>query len=158
MTYLSGFEGGHGMGVSLKCQYGLRALFELARRHGNGLVRISEIAEIQAIPERFLENILNQLRHGGFVESRRGKGGGFTLAKTPSGITVGDIIRFIDGSIYNIGCDGDAPLHKCRLKGNCIFLPVWREAKTAVEEVYNSKSLQYLVDADADVTLSDYSI
>ena len=72
------------MSVSLKCQYGLRALFELARRAGNGPTRIQEIAEAQAIPPRFLENILNQLRRGGFVESRRGKAGGFVLAR-PAG-------------------------------------------------------------------------
>ena len=57
------------MSVSLKCQYGLRALFELAKRTGSGPTRIQEIAEAQAIPPRFLENILNQLRRGGFVES-----------------------------------------------------------------------------------------
>ena len=67
------------MSVSLKCQYGLRALFELARRTGSAPTRIQEIAEAQASPPRFLDNILNQLRRGGFVDSRRGKAGGFAL-------------------------------------------------------------------------------
>ena len=89
------------MGVSLKCQYGLRALFELARREGEGLVRLTEIAEKQAIPGRFLENILNQLRQGGFVESRRGKDGGFVLLwRRPAGQIVAEaakqILKFRD--------------------------------------------------------------
>ena len=135
------------MSVSLKCQYGLRALFELSRRYGEGLVGIPEIAGAQAIPQRFLENIMNQLRQGGFVESRRGKGGGFTLARSPESITVGDIIQFIDGGIYGVGCMGDRPLHQCRLQGACVFLPVWLEAKAALESVYHSRTLQDLLDA-----------
>jgi Rrf2 family protein len=146
------------MGVSLKCQYGLRALFELARRHGDGLVGIPEIAEAQAIPRRFLENILNQLRQGGFVESRRGKGGGFMLSMAPSRITVGDIVQFIDGGIYDVACEGDKPLHNCRLKGTCVFLPVWQEARAALEAVYNNKTLQDLLDADAGKILCEYNI
>ena len=136
------------MSVSLKCQYGLRALFELTKRYGDGLVGIPEIAEAQAIPQRFLENIMNQLRQGGFVESRRGKGGGFVLAKSPETVTVGDIINFIDGGIYDVACAGERPLHQCRLKGACVFLPVWLEAKEALESVYHSRTLQDLSRAE----------
>ena len=136
------------MSVSLKCQYGLRALFELARRYGDGLVGIPEIAETQAIPQRFLENIMNQLRQGGFVESKRGKGGGFVLARSPEAVTVGDIVNFIDGGIYDVECVGDRPIHQCRLKGSCVFLPVWLEAKAALEAVYHSRTLQDLVRDD----------
>lgn len=147
------------MGVSLKCQYGVRALFELSRRWGKGgLVRIPEIAETQAIPARFLENILNQLRQGGFVESRRGKGGGFTLARPPSAISLSEVITFIDGHIYAVGCEGEPPLHNCRLRGSCVFIAVWREARQALENVYNSKTFQDLLDADAPAGLLEYNI
>ncbi|MDR1946890.1 MAG: Rrf2 family transcriptional regulator [Desulfovibrio sp.] len=147
------------MGVSLKCQYGLRALYELSRHWGGGLVRIPSIAEAQAIPERFLENILNQLRGGGFVDSRRGRGGGFMLSRPPGTITLAEIIKFIDGQIYGVDCEGDHPIHKCRFRGGrCVFLPVWREARDCLENVYSGKTLQDLLDADQSKSSSDYCI
>ena len=146
------------MGISLKCQYGVRALFELSRRWGDHeLVRIPEIAQAQAIPARFLENILNQLRQGGFVESRRGKGGGFMLSRPPSTITLADIVTFIDGHIYAVDCEGNPPIHRCRLKGDCVFISIWQEARAALEKVYGRHTLQNLLDAEALVKV-DYSI
>lgn len=146
------------MGVSVKCQYGLRALFELAERWGEGLVRIPEIAAAQAIPERFLENILNQLRQGGFVDSRRGKGGGFKLSRPPAAINVADVVTFIDGQIYSVDCEGETPLQPCRLKGVCVFLPLWREARAALEAVYAKRTLQDLVEAANRSPFPDYMI
>jgi Rrf2 family protein len=146
------------MALSLKCQYGLRAMFELARRWGDGLVRIPEIAQAQAIPERFLENILNQLRQGGFVDSRRGKGGGFMLTRAPGRITLAEIIEFVDGQIYSIDCEGSRPLHPCRFKGDCVFLSVWREARSALMQVYAGKSLQDLLDAQQSSKTLDFCI
>lgn len=72
------------MSVSQKCQYALRAVFELARRRGEKPTSIREIAEAQAIPAKFLELILTQLRKGGLVESRRGIHGGYLLAVWPT--------------------------------------------------------------------------
>lgn len=135
--------------VSQKCQYGLRALFELARHEGEGLMRLTEIAEIQAIPPRFLENILNQLRQGGFVDSRRGKDGGFMLARPADQIRVGSIIRFFEGPIHPVNCAGENPTHKCPLRGGCVFMLLWDEARLALESVYDSKTLRDLVEMEA---------
>jgi Rrf2 family protein len=132
--------------VSLKCQYGLRALFELAKNEGVGMLRLNEIAARQAIPARFLENILNQLRQGGFVESRRGKDGGFLLAKSAGSIRVGDIIRFFEGPIHPVTCVGDKPKHRCPLVGGCSFIGLWEEASRALEAVYDAKTLSGLVE------------
>src|SRR5512133_2739522 len=90
--------------VTQKCQYAMRAVFELARREGQGPVKINEIAEAQAIPQRFLENILNQLKQSGILESRRGKEGGYLLARPSREITAGMIIRLVEGSICAIDC------------------------------------------------------
>jgi Rrf2 family protein len=137
------------MSVSLKCQYGLRALFELAKRKGSGPVRIQEIANAQAIPARFLENILNQLRQGGFVDSRRGKAGGFVLAKPAAQISILDIVRFLEGPLYNLGCEGDDPIRKCPLSPDCVFMSLWRKARAALESVYSETTLQELLNAEA---------
>lgn len=133
------------MSLSLKCQYAVRALFELARREGEGLVRLREIAEAQHIPGRFLENIMNELRQGGFLVSRRGKDGGFMLGRPASDISVGDVIRFIEDSMHPVDCMAD---HLCPLNGRCIFIGMWNEAKQAVEKVYDSKKLSDLVNED----------
>ncbi|MDR2516335.1 MAG: Rrf2 family transcriptional regulator [Spirochaetaceae bacterium] len=136
------------MSVSVKCQYALRSLFELAKRKGGGLTRIQEIAAAQAVPVRFLENILNQLRQGGFVESRRGKMGGFALARSPAEITVLEIVSFIDGPVYAFDCEGKEPLRKCPLGPSCVFMPLWRKARRALETVYAGTTLQDLLDSE----------
>ena len=145
------------MSVSLKCQYGLRALFELARRTGSGPTRIQKIAEAQAIPPRFLENILNQLRRGGFVDRRRGKAGGFMLARSASQITTLEVIRFLDGPVHSFDCEGDSPVRKCSLGPDCVFMPLWQRARQALENVYGGTTIQDLVDAQT-AAIPDFSI
>lgn len=146
------------MSVSVKCQYALRSLFELAKRRRGGLTRIQEIAAAQAIPVRFLENILNQLRQGGFVESRRGKMGGFTLARSPSEITVLEIVSFIDGPVYAFDCEGVVPLKKCPLGPACVFMPLWQKARQALEAVYAETTLQDLLDSENVCAITNYDI
>jgi len=92
------------MQISQKCQYALRAVFELARRPREAPVKVGDIAEAQAIPPRFLEIILNQLKRGGFVESRRGASGGYSLARSPDELTMGEIIRFVEGPFKPVSC------------------------------------------------------
>lgn len=135
------------MGLSLKCQYAVRALFELAKRHGGDVVRLRDIAAAQHIPGRYLENILSDLRRGGLVESRRGKEGGFRLARHPAEIRVGDVIRHVEETVNPVDCVAN---RRCPLTGKCIFINLWEEAKRAVEQVYDRKSLQNLVDEAAD--------
>lgn len=136
------------MGVTQKCQYALRALFELAKREGSGSARAADIAKSQAIPKRFLEVILHQLRQGGFVEATRGKEGGFYLARPARSIIVGEIIRFVDGPIRLVDCSQDKPSFPCPLIGNCVFQELWDDARQALEQVYDTKSLIDLVDME----------
>ncbi|MBE1237483.1 Rrf2 family transcriptional regulator [Phaeovibrio sulfidiphilus] len=146
------------MSVSQKCQYALRAVFELGQRWGQGLVPVSEIARAQAIPPRFLENILNQMRQAGYVDSRRGKGGGVQLRRPPSDITVADVIRTIDGEIYSISCSGTPPVQPCSIRGTCVFLPIWVEARSALEDVYSSRTIQDLIEEHAPLLEPEYHI
>jgi Rrf2 family transcriptional regulator, cysteine metabolism repressor len=137
--------------VSQKCQYAIRAVFELARRYGRGPVKISDIAEAQAIPVRFLQVILNQLRSAGFVQSRRGAEGGYFLAQQPGSVTVGGIVEFIEGPIVPVACMTGKDGGECALHGKCVFIGVWRQAAKAVSDVYQRTSFQYLVDQDAEM-------
>ena len=134
------------MQVSQKCQYTLRALFELAKRQGNEPVSAAEIANAQAIPSRFLELILQGLRVTGMVESRRGNSGGYVLAVSPETTTVGDVIRAVDGSLSPVKCVVGRSDEHCRLKNCCAFAGVWQKAQRAMEEVYDNTTLQDLID------------
>ncbi len=132
------------MQVSQKTQYALRAMFELARRHGSGPTRIGDIAERQAIPSRFLEGILNQLRQAGLLRSVRGSRGGYELALEPSEISVGDMMRVIEGPIGPTECLEEDHAG-CPLYGSCAFEPMWRRAAEALADVYDGTTLADLL-------------
>lgn len=149
------------MTVTQKCQYALRAVFELAKRHGGGPTTIAQIAEAQAIPARFLELILRQLRQGGFVESRRGIQGGYLLAVAPQALSVGEIIRFVDGPVAPVRCVADSKGIDCPLYGNCAFMGMWSRARDAVAGVYDETTFQDLIEqelASADRYVARYCI
>lgn len=134
--------------VSQKCQYALRAIFELAKRNSQDPVKISDIAEAQAIPMQFLEVILSQLRQGRFVASKRGSKGGYLLIRSPSELTVGDVVRFIQGPIGPVECVVDSSRGDCPLYGDCAFLPMWEKVQKAISDVYDSTTFQDLVDQE----------
>jgi Rrf2 family cysteine metabolism transcriptional repressor len=134
--------------VSQKCQYALRAVFELSKHYGKGPLKIADIAEEQAIPVRFLEVILSQLKQGGFVESRRGREGGYLLSRAPGRLAVGDLIRFVEGPIGPVSCVAGSPTDKCPLHGGCVFLSMWERARRAVADVYDSTTFKDLIDEE----------
>jgi Rrf2 family transcriptional regulator, cysteine metabolism repressor len=138
------------MNVSQKCQYALRALFELAKRDTTRPTAMVHIAESQAIPHKFLELILSELRQGGFVESRRGRGGGYMFRGRPEELTVGTIIRFVDGPVTPVKCltdDGPSDM-TCVLYGNCAFIEMWSRARDAIASVYDTTTFKDLIDND----------
>ena len=133
------------MMVSQKCQYALRATFELSKRSGDGPVKIAELASSQAIPNKFLELILCELKQGGFVESRRGRHGGYLLARRRNELTVGEIIRFIDGPVGPVRCVAGTQSDDCSLYGHCALIGMWSRAREAVTQVYDQTSFDDLV-------------
>jgi Rrf2 family protein len=125
------------MRITYKGDYALKTILDLALHYGNSPVTISDLAERADIPIKFLEQILLDLKRGGFVESRRGKVGGYLLAKQPSRIKVGDVIRFIDGPIEPIACV-DKKYHGCNDIYRCIFRNIWEEvAKNTAKVIDN---------------------
>jgi Rrf2 family protein len=136
--------------LSQRCQYAVRAVLELAKHYGQGPIVISQIAASQAIPQRFLENILNDLRPTGLIESRRGIQGGYFLAKDPATVSVGDVIRLVEGPLDPVRCIGDRSDSSCPLKGSCSLVHLWSRAKTAVEAVYDGTTFQDLVDQERE--------
>jgi len=141
------------MNVSQKCQYAIRAVLELAKCKGKGPTAIGEIASRQAIPPRFLEIILNELKQAGFVESRRGVQGGYLLVGGPGDISVGQIIKFVDGPLDPVKCIAEKGT-PCPLKVGCSLIELWKRAKDAVENVYDSCSFQDLMDREQEMSYS----
>lgn len=134
--------------VSQKCQYALRALFELAKHFGATPVRAGDVAERQAIPARFLEAILAELKHAGLVVSRRGRRGGYSLNRHPATLTAGDVIRFFEGPLGPVPCAKNDTDVDCPLYENCVFLPMWERVREAVAGVYDTTTFQDLVEAE----------
>lgn len=130
--------------INQKCQYALRAIFELAKHTGEAPCKIGAIAQAQGIPVRFLENILNSLKSGGFVASSRGKDGGYILARSAEDITVGQIIRFVQGPLAPVECT-DTANELCAFSSDCVFHPLWEKARLALEQVYDGTTIADLV-------------
>jgi Rrf2 family transcriptional regulator, cysteine metabolism repressor len=118
------------MNISVKGEYALHAVFDLALQAPGEPVRIADIARRQQIPQKFLELILAGLKQGGFVESRRGAEGGYLLAKTPDSIIVGDVIRFMEGARNG----------KPRENANSPFSQLWESVDDAVSRVVDHTS------------------
>ncbi len=145
------------MNVSQKCQYALRAVFELSRRPRQSPVRTSEIAEAQAIPPKFLELILGELKRAGLVESRRGARGGYLLLGQPDRLTVGEVIRFVDGPVAPVKCITETERADCPLYGGCAFIGMWSRARDALDHVFDNTTFQDLIDEDRSA-VADYCI
>ncbi len=144
------------MKISKKCQYALKAIFELAWRDQDEPIRTQKIADAQHVSLRFMEIILNELKHGGFVNSRRGNEGGYMLARDAQDLTVREIIEYIEGPISLAqNSDDTASI------GNEAFTELWQEVNNAVGEVCESRSFADLVKferAKRDKCALNYSI
>ena len=128
-------------------QYGLRAMVELARRYGDGPVSLSEVARIQGLSQGYLEQVAGGLRRAGLLISRRGAAGGYILAREPAAITVGDVIRVLEGEIVPMTCvaSEDICAPPCTRKGQCVTRDVWLTVRMQLEKTLDNTTLADLV-------------
>ncbi|MGQ9653244.1 MAG: RrF2 family transcriptional regulator [Thermodesulfobacteriota bacterium] len=129
------------MRLSKKAQYGTRAMLELALNHGRGVVSLSHVARQQGISLKYLEQLIRPLRRAGIVEGTRGATGGYRLTRSPSQISVGEVIRALEEPMNPVECLDDTRL--CERSGQCRARGVW---------AYLSHSIQRTLDA---ITLDD---
>ena len=125
------------MRLSLRGEYALRALLVLGLNYDRPLVRIQTISEEQNIPKRFLEQILNDLKSAGIVQSRRGVAGGYRLAKAPQEITVAAVVRHIDGALAPVSCVSERFYERCSCpdESRCAIRSVMKEVRQAIVHV-----------------------
>lgn len=130
------------MRLSTKGQYGLRAMFYLAQHYGiEEPIPLKVVAERQNISESYLEQLMAVLRRAGLVNSVRGAQGGYILARHPEKITVGDIVRALEGPIAPIGCVSEYEPAECDEADYCISRNVWIKVRDKLAEVLDSISL-----------------
>ena len=135
------------MRFSKKSEYALRALIELTRAYGGTPVRRHQIAERQNIPIVFLEQILLALKHAGLLASARGAQGGYALIKPPTKVTLGQVIRILDGPLAPIGCVSKTAYKKCRdcpyaKKAYCPLQDAMGEVGNAIAGILDNYSLE----------------
>jgi Rrf2 family protein len=132
--------------LSNKSKYALKAMLYMASRHeASESILSSEIAEKEAIPRKFLESILLQLKNKGLLSSRKGKGGGYLLAREPNQISFGDVIRVFEGSMAPVPCvepGRQANCPECQNSRSCSIRVVMRELYNATVGVLDGTSLE----------------
>ena len=134
------------MRISTKGDYATRALQDLALHYDQGPIAIEKIASRQGLPVRYLEQLLLTLKRAGFLLSKRGVNGGYSLAKPPARITLGDILRTVDGPIEAIYCLDQPPREECARETDCVLRDVWSEVGRAVSAIVDHTTLQDICD------------
>ena len=143
------------MKITYKGDYALKAVLDLAMNYGKDLVTIPDMARRIDAPVKFLEQVLMDLKKGGFVESRRGKVGGFLLAKDPQKLTVGDVVRFIEGPLDPISCIKEG-YTACRDIRRCVFKKIWQDVSDATSRVLDNVTFAELVSRVSKEQLTYY--
>ena len=138
------------MKLSTKGRYGVSAMYDLALHYGQGPISLKSVALRQGISEHYLEQLMGTLRKAGFVKSVRGAQGGYTLTKDPDVISVGDIIRIMEGPIAPVDCLlSDAVDNEyCERACACVTRNVWAKVRDSISNVLDSITLADLCRED----------
>lgn len=138
--------------LTAKGKYGLKALVFLSQVPPGELALVADVAEANNIPKKFLDAILGDLRNAGLVMSRKGKGGGYRLAKAPEQITVGAIVRVLDGPLAPIACASHTryqPCEDCDV-ATCQVRHMMVDVRNAIAAVLDKTTLAQMRDMDGN--------
>lgn len=145
------------MKLSTKGRYGVKAMLDLALHNSEGQISLKSIAERQNISENYLEQLFASLRKAGLVKSIRGSQGGYNLSDEPGNISIGAILRALEGSLAPVDCVSDVDPAKCGRSDSCVTRLIWEKIRDGVNSVVDSISLQDLVEEHKKVNnVDDY--
>ena len=144
------------MKVSMKGDYGVRALVELAHHFGEGPIQSAAIASRQSIPEPYLDQLLTSLRRAGFIRSVRGPQGGHALIRDPHDLKLSEVIIALEGSLAPIACLDDP--EGCRTATTCNLKPVWQEVEAATVRVLESITIADIAERERAGNVARYAI
>ncbi len=134
------------MQISTKGRYALRAMVDLGLHVDRGPVLRKDIAERQEVSSHYIGQLFPKLKKAGFVESVKGPGGGYVLAREADEIRVGDIIRAVEGPIALVQCVGPNPEEACYRTDSCVTYLLWKRLSKTIEGVLDSITLKDLCD------------
>lgn len=130
------------MKLSTRGRYGLKAMFQLSLYYGEGPIPLKQIADKQGLSENYLEQLFSILRKEGLVKSVRGAQGGYMLSREPKDITVGQVLRCLEGNMAPSDCVIDGEEIECEREEICVTKLVWIKIKDSIDEVIDSITLQ----------------
>jgi Rrf2 family protein len=137
------------MKITKKGEYALRTLIQLgiAKKMGRDVVSVSDLAHSENLPYKFIENILQELRKDGYVESKRGKEGGCRLAKPMKDITIGEVVRLIDGRLAPIGCASETDYERCTCpdETHCGLRMLMIDVRNAIARILDKYTIEDVV-------------
>ena len=133
------------MRLSTRGRYGLKAMYQLAMHYGEGPIPLKQIADKENLSENYLEQLVSQLRKEGLLTSVRGAQGGYMLAMPPEEITVGNVLRVLEGNLAPADCIIEED-YGCENEENCVTKLVWIKIKDSIDEVVDSITLQDMID------------
>ena len=139
------------MKITTKGRYGLRALIDLAQYSEIEPVSINSIANRQGISERYLEQLMTLLKKAGIIKSIRGAGGGYVLAKEMENISVGDVLRALEGNLEPVECAAFSEEDSCQAAGGCVTKYVWQKINESINQTVNEISIKQLVEESKTV-------
>lgn len=142
---------GENLKISTKGRYGLRALIDLAQYSEIEPVSINSIAVRQGISERYLEQLMTLMKKAGLVKSIRGAGGGYVLAKDVGEISVGDVLRALEGNLETVECTAFSQEDSCEAAGGCVTKYVWQRINESINRTVDEINLKQLVDESKSV-------
>ena len=137
------------MKLTSRGHYGLRAMTELARAYGGGPIAVADIAHSENLSEAYLEQLMGLLRRAGLVESIRGARGGYRLTRHPSAVTVGEVVRALEGPIAPVECASEAVGPGCCERvSDCASRQLWQKVRDSIVTVLDSTTLADLCHAE----------
>ncbi|RPJ08069.1 MAG: Rrf2 family transcriptional regulator, partial [Deltaproteobacteria bacterium] len=147
--------------ISKKTKYALKALIHLAREYDRGPILISDLARDERIPKKFLELILLTLKNNGVLQSRKGKGGGYYLGKPPREISMGNVIRILDGPLAPVPCVSEtayARCQECADERTCGIRQVMKDVRDSMAGILDGTSLADLLEREEEAAKKEKGI
>jgi len=134
------------MKLSTRGRYGVKAMVDLAVHSSDEYVSLKSIAQRQNISENYLEQLFAVLKKAGLIKSARGALGGYALALSPEEITIGAVLRALEGSLAPVDCVTDDGAARCERSENCVTKSVWKRIRDNINDVVDSITLGSLID------------
>jgi Rrf2 family protein len=138
------------MKITSSIEYATRLMVSLARSHGQRPERAERLASSENVPVDYVNQLLLRLRRAGLVESHRGATGGYSLSREPARITLGQIVRAVDGKVFEDVCEKYGAGEKdCRHQGQCSISPVWKKLGRLISDYFESVTLAGILEQQA---------